>query len=138
MNHPRDLPPQIGPHEGRELELMLAGKKPLAMFSDILESKYPWPDSEFEPHVASGALVKRELLRKTQDGRYTFRHLYYALATEEWRIDKAHALSLKHYDVPCPEAAQDCVELGRLLGYSEAEIQCFIDWARFPAPVEQR
>lgn len=33
-----EIPEGIGPHEGKELELMLAGKKPLAMFSDVFPS----------------------------------------------------------------------------------------------------
>jgi hypothetical protein len=38
----------IGPHEGKELELMLAGKKHLAAFGDII------PEKKFPPYVENG------------------------------------------------------------------------------------
>ncbi len=41
--------PSLGPHEGKELELMLAGEKPLALYFSF----YPIP-AEFEPYLASG------------------------------------------------------------------------------------
>ena len=130
MKHSDDLPPEIGPHEGRELELMLAGEKPLAMFSDVVGSPYPWPDAAFAPHVASGALVMKEFHSTTRDGKHRLRHLYYALPQEEWRIARAHAYSMKSYDAPCREAEEDCIEMGRLLGYSEREVQFFVVRAR--------
>jgi len=124
-----DLPKEIGPHEGRELELMLAGVKPLAMFSDVIPSNYEWPDALFEPHVSSGVFVKREFLTDAKDGRRKVRHLYFALPEEAWRIEKAHALSLMSFDAWCEDAEESCVQLGRLLGYGEDEIEVFIRWA---------
>lgn len=131
MTLAEEIPPEIGPHDGRELALMLAGKKPLAMFSDVVGSTYPWPDAAFAPHVAAGALVMREFLSTTRNGGQRLRHLYYALPQEEWRIARAHALCLKSYDAYCREAEEDCIELGRLLGYSEREIQCFVERSRY-------
>jgi hypothetical protein len=122
------LPHGIGPHEGRELDLMLSGEKPLAMFCDIVPSAYTWPDARFEPHVSSGRLVQKEMLTETPDGRYTVRHLYYALPHEAWRIDEAHALALMHFETWCDEAADVCAQLGRLLGYREDDIRRFIAW----------
>ncbi|MBD3660996.1 MAG: hypothetical protein HUJ11_02185 [Arenibacter algicola] len=124
-----ELPKGIGPHEGRELELMLAGEKPLAMFSDVIPSDYPWPDEQFAPFVAVGKLVMREFLTDTSDGKYKVRHLYYALPDEAWRIDEAHRLSLLHFDGWCDEAADACAQMGRLLGYAEMDIQAFIEWS---------
>jgi hypothetical protein len=85
-----DLPYRL--HTGRELRMMLAGVKPLAVFSDLLEDDpSPWcfPEDVFEPHVRDGTLVRRELLEV--DGaamrQRAVRVLLYALAAEAWRID---------------------------------------------------
>ncbi|WP_299440446.1 hypothetical protein [uncultured Rhodospira sp.] len=127
---PHPEPPEgVGPHEGRELTLMLAGEKPLAMFCDIVPSPYAWPDAAFDPHVASGRLVKDEIFTQTPDGRHTVRHLYYALPGEAWRIQEAHALSLQHCDRGSAAAADACARIGRLLGYREEDIQAFLRWA---------
>ena len=123
-----EIPEGIGPHEGRELELMLAGKKPLAMFGDVIQSDYEWPDAQFEPYVESGVLVKKEFITKVFDGRYDLRRLFYALPDEVWRIEKVKALAETSYGGWCDEAAQDCMQIGRLLGYDEADIQTFIRW----------
>jgi hypothetical protein len=123
------IPKEIGPHEGRGLELMLAGEKPLAMFSDIVPSSYRWPDAQFEPHVASRVLVKKEFLTKTPDGRHQVRYLFFALPNEAWRIDEAFALSRKHFDAWGDEAEEACVRLGRLLGYREEDIRAFALWS---------
>ena len=127
-DHP-DLPEGIGPHEGRELELMLSGEKPLAMFVDVIPSDYPWPDEQFEPYVSAGRLVKRECLTESHLEGNKVRHLYYALPDEVWRIEEAHKLSLKQYDAPCAEALEDCAQVGRLLGYQEKDIEAFLGWS---------
>ncbi len=37
-----ELPPTLGPHEGRELELLLSGEKPIALFMRKFQmSSYP-------------------------------------------------------------------------------------------------
>ncbi|MBB4285815.1 hypothetical protein [Roseospira goensis] len=126
-----DPPAGVGPHEGRELALMLAGEKPLALFCDIVPSPYVWPDDRFAPHVATGRLVMWEYREPTPDGRHTVRWLYYALPGEEWRIDRAHALRA----VPGEEA---CTELGRLLGYREADIRAFVAWLTRTQSIESQ
>jgi len=52
-------PPFVGPHDGRELELMLAGKKPLSMFSadDAVEYEN-YPDKRFDILTSKGRFVK--------------------------------------------------------------------------------
>ena len=126
-----DLPPGIGPHEGRELELMLAGVKPLAKFADVVGSEALWPEDDFAPHVAAGRIVMQEYFSCSADGRHDIRHLYYALPGEVWRIAKVHALDLKSYDGGWnDEAVADSMETGRLLGYSEDEVRRFADWVR--------
>jgi len=75
------MPKEIGPHEGRELGLMLAGEKPLAMFSDIVPSSYEWPDALFEPYVSSGVLLKRDSSRDLASPPFTTPDTYVPSAT---------------------------------------------------------
>lgn len=133
-----ELPEGIGPHEGRELELMLAGEKPLAMFSDIVTPNYQWPDKLFERHVTSGKIVKKEFETVTSDGKFKIRHLYYALPGETWRIKKAHELSLLHFDGVSDESIDASIQIGRLLGYKEEDIQTFIRWINLNRAARQQ
>jgi hypothetical protein len=137
MHKKPDLPDGIGPHEGRELELMLSGKKPLAMYTEVLSVDFEWPDSDFEPHVITGEIIKREYSSQTPDGRHTVRHLYFSLPDEELRIDEAHALSLKKQDALHEQSESDSARIGKLLGYSADEIQSFIDWIRIKRPTQK-
>lgn len=80
-------------HTGRELLLMLAGKKPFAHFSriDRPEEDGIVPEAYFEPHVRSGRIVRQdELVGTTSFG--TMRRIYYAVAGQEWRIEAFVAL----------------------------------------------
>lgn len=122
-------PPEIGPHEERELELMLAGVKPLAYFSELTRAEFEFPDAEFEPHVQAGRIIKRDILhiQKMFGQDEEIRSLYYALPGEEWRIDKAHANRLRGYQTH-KETEHDSREMGELLGYTKHEIDCFISW----------
>lgn len=124
-----DLPDGIGPHEGRELELMLLGEKPLAMFVDVIPSAFAWPDDQFEPYVSAGQLVKREYLTNSHLRGYKERHLYFALPDEVWRINEAHELSQLHFGALSDESIEACAELGRLLGYQETDITAFRLWS---------
>jgi len=89
--HPNDdLPYRV--HTGRELALMLAGKKPLAVFVDEHPSSADErviPERAFEPHVASGRLVKRENLttQLVRGQAVGVRRVLYAVSQEAWRIE---------------------------------------------------
>ena len=56
--------PSIGPHEGRELELMLSGRKPLALFYAIESEIWILPEEQFDRHVEMGKFVKADFLFK--------------------------------------------------------------------------
>lgn len=128
-----DQPDEDGtaPHEERELELMLAGRKPLAMFVEIVpyESGIV-PDEEFAPHVAAGRIVMREVFKTdprlpahVRDGRV--RHVLYALPNEAWRIDAMLLL----FDVYEQQGGWDAgLErmTGKLLGYSDKSVEAFL------------
>jgi hypothetical protein len=114
-------------HTNRELLLMLAGTKPLAVFSDdypCLHGHYIIPEREFEPHLASGLIVKREQIIPPQPDdpvlngpRIGQRRVLYALKGEEWRID-AYILLWETADKSGWNAGFERME-GSLLGYED-------------------
>jgi hypothetical protein len=120
-----ELPPGIGPHEERELELMLAGTKPMAMFSDGLHVSDYFPDADFAPHVEAGKIIRvEEIIPKPP---YQIRYLFFCLPGEEWRIEEALVMSrnlcagtVKDHDV-------DSARMGELLGYTQTDIATFIE-----------
>lgn len=125
-----DSPPGVGPHELRELELMLAGTKPLAMFSDVVPASIELPEADFEPFVEEGRIIKRvELLTLRRSG-HTFRFLYYALPGEEWRIEELHSINME-----IQSGLRSCTECderrtGVLLGYDDNDIEAFLKHGR--------
>lgn len=60
MSDNEELPPEIGPHNEQELDLLLAGEKPLAMFSDVVPASFDWGEKPFDPYVQAGRPVKHE------------------------------------------------------------------------------
>ncbi|SCA55967.1 Hemocin immunity protein (fragment) [Candidatus Terasakiella magnetica] len=50
MTIDNNLPEGVGPHEEKELDLMLSGDKPLAMFSDTIPSSMELPEVKFQPY----------------------------------------------------------------------------------------
>jgi hypothetical protein len=84
---------EFASHTGRELLLMLAGKKPLAAFATIdrPENEGIIPEDLFEPHIAGGRLLKHsEIVRMMPEG--PVRRVLYSLPGEEWRIEAYSAL----------------------------------------------
>ncbi len=108
---------------------MLAGDKPLAMFSDVVTANSAWPDDLFAPYVACGTLVKKEFFTNTPDGHHQVRTVFFALPDQVWRIEEAYLLSCKQFRFWCEEASETCARLGRLLGYREEDIRAFELWS---------
>lgn len=107
-------------HTGRELTLMRSGMKPLAAFTDDMPDVVGngiVPESIFEPYVATGQIVRRQVIR-TVHGR-PCRDVLYALSAESWRID-AYLLVL---DLAGREGWSPILERmqGRLLGYTDEQ-----------------
>jgi hypothetical protein len=90
-----DLPYPV--HTGRELELMLAGVKPLAVFYHSHPdepSERIIPENAFKPYVDAGKFEKREFVTfldtpppATHRHVKGIRWVLYALPEENWRID---------------------------------------------------
>lgn len=109
-----ELPYQL--HTNRELGLMLAGVKPLAMFVD---AKDRFPDVVarylrlFDRHVAAGSLIRRDHLSgHTQSRAYALHQILFALPSEAWRIDAM--IELKVFSTWTDEHER---REGELLGY---------------------
>lgn len=127
-DHDETPPPGVGPHELRELELMLAGEKPAAMFGEAIQFRDILPEDDFAPHVAAGRIIKREYYWDDLVNGHSFVDIYYALPGEEWRIDALHELNLVTRNRLRSWTEEDEFATGRLLGYSDADIQTFLDW----------
>ena len=124
---PSDMPPEIGPHEGRELEMMLAGEKPLAMFSDVVPPSFDWDEDQFQLYVDQGRLLKHEqTLQYSTPSKHQQRFVYFALPNERWRIDRMSEINQHLSDVAHATNQQIEAEIGQLLGYSEREIDVYI------------
>lgn len=113
-------------HTNRELELMLAGKKPLAVFAhervDGFEKWDALADQDFDTHVAKGVFSEnmRTFSCRTRDGfGFNIDYYFYTLPGEEWRVE-AFCLLLK-----MRERRQWCAQLerleGELLGYTDEQ-----------------
>lgn len=103
-------------HTNRELGLMLAGKKPLAMFVDGA-GRFPECVLRylrmFDRHVALGRFVRRDHLSDAF-GAYVSHRILFALPEEAWRIDEMIALKESEQWTREHERRE-----GELLGYED-------------------
>lgn len=107
---------------------MLAGEKPVAMFSDVVPSSFDLPEQDFAPYVANGKLITRAIvMTASRSGNHDMRFLFYALPDEQWRIERLieiHRAIHKH-DEPSTHELEK--EIGQLLGYKDQDIQIYLD-----------
>jgi hypothetical protein len=119
----------IGPHEGQELEYLLNGSKKLAVFSDAaanLPNESIIPEQAFEPYVQNNTLIKSTRDLTTHKG-VVIRYICYAPPAEAWRIQTFLWLKEGFYNSLWPWHSHMDALIGRLLGYSEDDIQEFVD-----------
>lgn len=103
------MPDGIGPHEDAEYQLMIDGKKHLAMFSDLIPDEFI--DDPAELHIG---------VVQSDDGTCT---VYYMPGHEE-AAERLLALNLSSYGKGfVPEIER---EIGRLLGYEDWQIDAFL------------
>jgi hypothetical protein len=126
-------------HTNRELELMLAGRKPLAMFyaeASELPDERLIPEDRFASFAASGLFVRGEthVPGGFHDGTQRdlqFKYVFFALKGEQWRIPAMKILlheSVKGgWNETCERGESS------LLGYTQPEIDAWCR-ARFPNP----
>jgi len=122
----------IGPHEGKELELMLAGEKKLAVFSDYVPDEGEIderiiPEETFSPHVKTGQIVRvsRDIPVKVRDGALV-RVVCFALPEEEWRAHFYLWLKDQVYRQLMPHHSSYDALIGTLLGYDQKDIDDFL------------
>jgi uncharacterized protein (DUF1330 family) len=118
-------------HSTRELLLMLACEKPLALFYQGIPAPADFnaiPAHLFDRYVASGRFVSREYCEPNIGGaRNVVMGLHfalYALAEEAWRIDAFIALRQEARASQWTDALTR--REGELLGYSDAENDAFL------------
>ena len=128
----RVRPSFLGPHEGRELELMLAGKKCLSFFYfEVGVEREIFPESQFDLQVAKGLLVKDERVEEfvsPETGEMTSaRNILYAATHEAWRIPAMRMVE-DIYQRMRPGWRPDLERMkGWLLGYDPQDVELFID-----------
>lgn len=113
-------------HTNRELGLMLAGRKPFAMFAHERIAGFEKTDAlagqGFDAHVASGAFTEhvRTFTRRPLDGSpVEIDYHFYARPGEEWRVDACCLLlDLLHRGAWGPQL--EWLQ-GKLLGYTDEQ-----------------
>ena len=108
------LPEGIGPHEGREFDLMRRGEKDVALFFEI--------EPEGLAAILDAGFQFMKFLQFTHQGKEHFTHIVYRPS------HKAQAIRLKKL-VLAPKQGIDPVrehEIGAILGYTRSEVKAFI------------
>lgn len=114
-----ELPPTLGPHEGRELELLLSGEKPIALFYEEV------PD-EFLSHLNSDNLKK---IMKTFPIQHANKTITFCLIYKN--APKPHLnelLSILEQSL-LQKGFQPTIErrIGQLLGYRKIDIEYYLN-----------
>jgi hypothetical protein len=112
-------------HTNRELSLMLAGTKPLAVFSESLPNPgiELIPERRFDPYVHAGRFIKQEHVSVLADLRT--RSVLYALPREAWRIPAYLLLKSTAEKVGWNESFERME--GSLLGYQDWQNDQYIE-----------
>ncbi len=118
------------PHEGRELQLMLSGRKKLAVFcenspSDERMVSTAIPEEAFAPYVARGRIIRLEASVFNADENCHIRFVCFTLPGSEWRAQTFFWIKREVYGGSRMPDAADEVMIARLLGYSFEEITEF-------------
>ncbi len=118
--------PLIGPHIGRELELMLAGEKPMATFSHEPGMDPAYMGYEFEPYVAAGRFDKLTSPWTPP----TTEMVWYCQPGETWRGKLARFLMTRPSEhlIAAEFTEEDLHRIaGFLLGYPQECVDAFCE-----------
>lgn len=109
----------IGPHENKELQLMLNGTKPAALISSNKEL------INFKPYIKNKQLSLAEKIPYRDTNMYSY---VITLPGEEWRGKEIHdtLLGMRGVKPMSIESIPYHKRLGELLGYSDDDIEHFI------------
>lgn len=125
-------------HTNRELELMIAGKKPLAVFAHEPAEGFEKSDAlagqDFDRYVKSGTIFEHVRTRQVEGpDRSIIRisYYFYTLKGEEWRVEAyCMLLDMLHNKGWCSHL--EWLQ-GTLLGYTEDQNQYHLS-RRFEQP----
>jgi hypothetical protein len=121
-----ERPPGIGPHEGRELELLLTGEKPVARFRlDGLSEEY---EARFRGAVARGEILKFDFPAAEPH----LHRRFYCRHGEEWRVKVMDLIDRSLADRTLAGFSEEDLHRldGTLLGYQKSDIDIFIERIR--------
>ena len=125
-------PSFVSPHAGRELQLMLEGKKHLSMF--LIEEGFDdedYPDRRFDAYTLEGRFVKEvrvEKFRLVNGVDTNSKRVLYATASEAWRIPAMFMIQ-DIYRTLIPGWRPDLERvIGWLLGYDRSDMELFVEW----------
>ena len=119
----------IGPHEGDELKHMLTGKKPAAMFHDVIPergviSEEIIPEKAFAPYVENGTFLRFEY--HNEYNGIKSKRVIYTLPDQAWRASALVWITQFRYQkITVPNDADDIL-IGMLLGYEMNDIEDFL------------
>ncbi|MEN9865903.1 MAG: hypothetical protein RL748_1493 [Pseudomonadota bacterium] len=119
------LPYEI--HTGRELKMMLSGKKPLAVFSEYWPNSTGYefiPERHFAQYVADGTFSQYECI-DTDTKMRRARYVLFAVKGEEWRFNAYIMMRGISKKVGWNEGFERME--GELLGYEEWQNDAFIE-----------
>lgn len=111
-----------------ELELLLAGQRPLVMFVDTFPSSNVLPEDIFAPHVASGEIIQRDEIIPGCDGMMGMRYLYYGRPGTENAINDLHGINAAILTENRQPSRDENMKIGRLLGFGDSEIEDLLAW----------
>lgn len=120
----------IAPHQDKELDLMLTGKKPAAIFYDAVPESGIIPEeiiprNAFAPHVRNKSLLMFE--DHFFDGMHTIQRVVYTLPDQAWRAPALFWISNFRYNNQIIPNEADDILIGLLLGYETHDIQDFLE-----------
>ena len=120
----------IGPHEGKELELMLLGEKPMAIFHDYVPDsgeieEYIVPEKAFAPYVMQGRFVRFEREFLSLKNGSLIRYVCFTQPSETWRAEFFLWLKSEFYSAHIKHDVSHDILVGKLLGYSDEDISDF-------------
>lgn len=122
----KDLPDGIGPHEGRELELLLTGEKPVARFRlDGLSEEY---EARFREAVEQGRILAFDFPAP----QLHLHRRFYCRHGEEWRVKVMDLIDRLLADRTLAGFSEEDLHRldGTLLGYQKTDIDLFIERMR--------
>lgn len=121
----------IGPHEGKELKLMLKGEKSLSLFYDVVSEEGGTcediiPEKEFSSYVDNGTFLRfsQDIFDPKND--YFIRYVLFTLPNEAWRAEFVLWLKSERFAGRLGHDPAHDQLIGQLLGYQEQDIEDFL------------